>query len=99
MRERLKSLSRFSDDRSNVTMVLMRTGRHRRFSRIALALGAQRRRCRKGIHVVGETHEIGAGISRTLCSVCGAVATIDLRDAEAAAAEPMGIPARKSLWE
>ena len=91
--------SRFWVERSIVTAVLMRRGRHRRFSRVSLALGAQRRRCRKGIHVIGDTHEIGAGINRTMCSACGAVAAIDLRGV-ASDAEPDGVdvPARKALW-
>lgn len=81
-----------------MTVVLMRTGRHRRFSRVSLVFGAQRRRCRKGIHVLGETQRIGAGINRTLCRACGAVATIDLRGAIVEVAEDVDVPARKQLW-
>ena len=65
---------------------------------MSLVLGAQRRRCRRGIHVIGETHEIGAGINRTLCSACGAVAAIDLRYATAETPDEVDIPERKSLW-
>lgn len=68
-------------------------------SRISLVLGAQRRRCRKGIHVLGETREIGAGIKRTVCDSCGAVATIDLRGSTVGIPGDVDIPARKQLWQ
>lgn len=77
----------------------MRRGRHRRFSRFSLALGAQRRRCRNGIHVSGETTEVGAGIKRTLCDACGAVAAIDLRAVETVIPEEIDLPSRRSLWQ
>lgn len=82
-----------------MTPVAMRRGRHRRFSRASLVFGAQRRRCRRGIHVSGETHDIGAGIARTLCSACGAVAAIDLRSVDIDSQEGVEIRTRRLLWQ
>lgn len=49
--------------------------------------------------MIGETHEIGAGIKRSLCSACGAVAAIDLRYAKSDHTDEVDVPARKSLWQ
>lgn len=92
-------MSKNCDKGSNVTLVLMRTGRHRRFSRFSLALGAQRRRCRRGIHLLGETTDVGGGIQRTVCRACGAVAAIDLRHVPEPMLADLDVPARKPLWQ
>ncbi len=63
------------------------SGRHRAkqglWRRLVLSIGSvfhsQRRQCRAGHHAYADATPIGGGITRAMCSACGAV-SLDLRE-------------------